>query len=84
MKEDWVPIELPENFDEILEKMSNSREPRVGWCFLCGGPIRREDDFIPNTNTHNCDAGRKFEAEHATLDDVVVQRTRCRDGRHQP
>lgn len=66
MKEDWVPIHLPDNFDRMLNDMVESDEPRVGWCLLCNGPIGGEEDFIPSTNTHNCDAGWAFEAKIAS------------------
>jgi len=77
MKEDWVPIQWPENLDEMLEDMNRSRESRVGWCLLCNSPIRSEDDFIPNTNTHNCEAGRLHEAKHAGAAPAAPQRPRC-------
>lgn len=30
---------------------------------LCDAPIRRADDLIPDTNTHNCAAGRELEEQ---------------------
>lgn len=75
MNDDWVPVELPDNFDQMWEDMCRSRESRIAWCMLCNRPIRTEQDFIPGTNTHDCDAGRQFEAEHAEPPRI----TRCRD-----
>jgi hypothetical protein len=31
----------------VLKKM-------LVWCLLCDGPIRSENDIMPNGNTHNC------------------------------
>lgn len=64
MKKDWVQIELPENIDEMIEAWANFHGRKVGWCLLCNSPIRTESDFLPGTNTHNCEAGREFEARH--------------------
>jgi hypothetical protein len=61
--DDWVPLELPPNFEETLSHWANYDGPKVGWCFLCDQPILTQDDLIPETNTHNCDAGRRFERE---------------------
>ena len=62
MDENWLPIDLSVNLDEVLEAHSASTEKAVGWCLLCDSPIRTEADLIPDTNTHNCDAGRALEA----------------------
>lgn len=78
MNDDWVPIQPPGNLDEMLDDMLNSAEPRVGWCLLCNGPIRSEDDFISNTNTHNCEAGRAFEVKIATETPRARRPRRCR------
>ena len=64
MKDDWVPVQIPDNFDEMLEAFANYSEERIGWCLLCNSPIRSEADLISNTNTHDCEAGRAFEATH--------------------
>lgn len=61
MKDGWVPLQLPDNIDEMLTAWAASTEPKVGWCLLCNSPIRTEADFIPETNTHDCEAGRTFE-----------------------
>lgn len=61
MNDDWVPIKRPANLEEMLETMLNSSEERVGGCLLCNSAIRTEADFIPETNTHNCAAGRALE-----------------------
>lgn len=73
MNEDGVLIEWPENLDEMLEAWSCSREARVGWCLLCNSPIRSEGDFLPDTNTHNCEAGREFEATHNSICSTPIE-----------
>jgi hypothetical protein len=50
--------------DEMLMNWAHYSGPKVGWCLLCDGPIVSEDDFIPETNTHNCAEGQRFEREH--------------------
>jgi hypothetical protein len=62
MNEDWVPIQFPDNFEEMFEAFANYSEERIGWCLLCNRPIHTEADFISGTNTHDCEAGRAFEA----------------------
>jgi hypothetical protein len=61
MKEDWVPIQVPDNFEAMIEDMSSYVGDKVGWCLLCNCPIRTASDMIPDTNTHNCEQGRAFE-----------------------
>ena len=61
---DWVPLRVPGNLESMLLNWTNFQGPSVGWCLLCDQPIRSEDDFIPGTNTHSCDAGLRFELEH--------------------
>jgi hypothetical protein len=56
-----VPIEFPENIEEMLENWESCPDENVGWCLLCDGPIRSEEDLIPKTNTHNCPAGLRLE-----------------------
>lgn len=58
MKENWIPLEILNNFEEMLDDMVHSLEERVGWCLLCNAPIRSEADLIPESNTHNCEEGR--------------------------
>jgi len=60
----WVPLQVAENIEEMLLHWANYEGPKVGWCLLCDRPILSEDDFIPETNTHNCAAGWRFEREH--------------------
>ena len=61
---DWVPLQPPNNMEEMLLNWANYQGPKVGWCLLCDQPILREEDFIPETNTHNCPEGQRFEREH--------------------
>ncbi len=74
MSDGWLPVELPENIDEMLTAWTESTEPKVGWCLLCDSPICTEADFIPETNTHDCEAGRIFEAKNAR----TTRKPRCR------
>jgi hypothetical protein len=78
MKEDWVPIKIPDNLDKMLNDMINSDEPRVGWCLLCNQPIRSEADFLENSHTHNCQAGRELEMKIASETSRTRRRPRCR------
>jgi hypothetical protein len=63
MHEDWVPVQIPENLDEMLMAWSDSPEESVGFCLLCGHSIRTESNLIAGTSTHNCEAGRALEAK---------------------
>lgn len=83
MKDDWVPIQIPDNLDEMFADMAASDEPRVGWCLLCNSPIRNEADFLENSNTHNCEAGRAFEAKVAIEVSKMRRRPRCRKAHKQ-
>jgi|SRR5665213_92642 len=65
MKDDWVPINWPENLEEMMENWAKSREENVGWCLLCNNAIHTAEDLLPGTNTHNCEAGRALEEEIA-------------------
>ena len=67
MNDDWVSVKVPDDFDGMLVAWTESTEPNVGWCLLCNSPIPTEADFIPETNTHDCDAGRMFEADIAQM-----------------
>src|ERR1039458_3117171 len=57
----WVPVEVPDNLEEMLLEWSACEQPNVGFCFLCRQPIPSAANLIPNTNTHNCEAGRALE-----------------------
>ena len=61
VEDGFVPIKIPDNFDEMLEAWNEDKEPSVGLCLMCGQPIRTMEEFIPGTHTHNCAAGRAFE-----------------------
>jgi hypothetical protein len=63
--DDWVPLTLPDNFDEIIETMNASTEERIGWCFLCNGPVRGPEDLISGTSTHRCPNGLALEEKIA-------------------
>ena len=76
MNDDWVPVQIPDNLEEMFAAFANDTEEKVGWCLLCNSAIRTEDDMIPNTNTHDCPAGREFEAQHAPQ-----KKSRCRPRR---
>jgi hypothetical protein len=61
-KEGWVPIEVPNNLEEMFAAMTSYAGEKVGWCLLCNSPIQAESDMIPGTNTHDCERGRALEA----------------------
>lgn len=63
MNDDWIPVKVPDTLDEMLMARADSTEPNVGWCLLCNSPIRTEAEFIPDTNTQDCEAGGMFEVE---------------------
>ncbi|MGD1081804.1 MAG: hypothetical protein ABR881_26090 [Candidatus Sulfotelmatobacter sp.] len=60
-----VPIRIPANMDVMLEHFVEHRGEVVGWCLLCDSAIRTEDDLLPGTDTHDCEAGRALEARAA-------------------
>jgi hypothetical protein len=60
-KKKLVPVRFPPNLEEMLENWETCADENVGWCLLCDGPIRGEEDLIPHSNTHNCPAGRRLE-----------------------
>lgn len=64
---DWVPIKAPENWEEMFYAWINDPEPSIGWCLLCNSVIRTENDLIPNSNAHICEAGGELETEIAAL-----------------
>jgi hypothetical protein len=75
-EDNWVPIEFPPNLLEMFVAWRNSTEPNVGWCLLCNSPIKSPDDFVLNTNTHNCEAGRKLEERVASRREKAMRITR--------
>jgi hypothetical protein len=52
-----IPTEIAEKLDQWFASERNS----IGFCCLCGNTIPTENDFIPDTYTHNCEEGRLFE-----------------------
>jgi hypothetical protein len=61
-KKKLVPVKFPPNLEEMLENWETCADENVGWCLLCDGPIRAEEDLIENTNTHNCPEGLRLES----------------------
>jgi hypothetical protein len=61
--DDRVPIQIPDNMEEMLLNWASYSGPSVGWCLLCDGPILTENDLIPGTNTHNCAEGQSLHLE---------------------
>ena len=57
---DWVPLHVLPNLTGTIEAYLAYDKPKVGWCLLCNSPIESEDDFIPETNTHDCAEGLRF------------------------
>lgn len=45
----------------------------MGSCLLCNNEIKTENDFIHGRNTHNCEAGREFEAQHNTSGALPIE-----------
>ena len=78
VNDDWVPIQAPDNLEEMLAAFVNDQEEKVGWCLLCNSAIRTENDMIPNTNTHDCEKGRAFDA---TIVEPQQPKPRCRPKR---
>jgi hypothetical protein len=60
-----VPIDFQPTVHEMAEKFFAHRGEVLGWCLLCDSPIRTEQEFIPGTDTHNCQRGRDLEASTA-------------------
>jgi|NGEPerStandDraft_6_1074524.scaffolds.fasta_scaffold354488_2 hypothetical protein len=77
MKEDWVPVQFPENLEDMFETMESYTGEKVGWCLLCNSPIHTEADMIAGTNTHDCPQGRELEAQI----EPPKKKTRCRPRR---
>lgn len=59
---DHLRMKIPANIDEMILKWASSTEDSIGWCLLCDSPIPSEDDMIPGTNTHDCEAGQALDA----------------------
>jgi len=78
MNDDWVPLEVPDNLEEMFEAMTSHSGEKVGWCLLCNSPIHSESDLLPETGAHDCPAGREFEAKHAPQQ---KKKPRCRSNR---
>lgn len=62
-RENWVPIQIPHNFEEMVTAWVRCEEPNIGWCFMCNRPIRSADDLINETATHDCERGRRLEEQ---------------------
>lgn len=82
--DDWVPVQVPKNLEEMYTRWKDYQSQCVGWCLLCDQPIVSEDDLIPNSNAHNCARGRALEAEHTQPsdadDDAKHPQEVCREG----
>ena len=63
MKEDWVPIQFPDNMEEMFEVMTSHVGDKIGWCLLSNSPIHTVAEMIPGTETHDCEQGRALEGE---------------------
>jgi hypothetical protein len=61
VEDGFVPVQIPDNMEAMLESWAEDDGPSIGLCLLCGQPIRSEGDLISGTSTHNCAAGRAFE-----------------------
>lgn len=75
-RENWVPIRIPHNLEEMVAAWVRCEEPNIGWCFMCNRPIRSADDLINETATHDCERGRRLE-EQARATEEAEQRERA-------
>ena len=55
-------LEDPASLGDMVIAWANSSESNIGWCLVCNSSIRNEDDMIPGTNLHSCEAGRAARA----------------------
>ena len=72
MNDDWVPIQFPDNFDEMLEAFANYSEERIGWCLLCNSPIRTEADLMPPFARIDRDVFAVWDASDSSTDIYLV------------
>jgi hypothetical protein len=63
IEDNWVPIQVPDNLEEMFQAWVDAPEPNIGWCLICNSPISTADDLIPGTNSHNCVEGRALDAK---------------------
>lgn len=52
MDEDWVPIQPPDNLEEMIESWLAYEGESVGYCFVCASVIKSESEIIPGSNDH--------------------------------
>lgn len=62
----FVRLSVPDNVDQMLEAWSDDPQPSIGFCFLCGHPIRTRQELIHETSTHDCPEGEALEASIAS------------------
>ena len=60
VEDGFVPVQIPDNLEEMFESWAADPEPSIGLCLMCGQPIRSEADMIPGTSSHNCAEGMAF------------------------
>ena len=64
MKDGWVPIEVRESLDEMLDTMMTYTRKRVGWpLLLCNESSHTVSHVIPGTGTRPREQGRGVPAE---------------------
>ena len=61
MDDSSVPVECPDNLEEMMEAWTSSTEETIGWRLLCNSAIHTAKDLIPGTDTHDCAASRALE-----------------------
>lgn len=62
-EDDWKPIQMPDNLEEMFKSWVDDPGPNIGWCLMCNSAIRTENDLIPGTYSHNCAQGRAVDAK---------------------
>jgi hypothetical protein len=59
--ENLVPVQFTGDMLEAVDRWFGSTDRGCGLCLLCLETIKSEADFIADSNTHACDAGRRLE-----------------------
>jgi hypothetical protein len=63
MKDEWVPLQpFAAGIEDKLEVWFASEQTLGAFCCLCGEEFG-EENMIPQSNTHNCEAGLALRAK---------------------
>ena len=79
MNEDWVPLQVPDNLEEMFEAMTSYAGDKVGWCLLCSAPINAEEGMIPGTSTLDAPAAERLKRRSSSR--KQRPKSRCTQGR---